>query len=89
MDQEYYTSFQDSRERDYLRNDEGSYYDATTCRLIKRREVMSIIYIFVSENPDGKYPWTIFLSLIYFFALGQSNKIKIRHMVASEHTKVI
>ena len=50
---------------------------------------MSIIYIFVSENPDGKYPWTIFLSLIYFFALGQSNKIKIRHMVASKGTKVI
>ena len=43
------------------------------------------------DTPDDKSPWTkqnIF-SLIHLFPLDQTLKIKICHMVASEHTEVI
>ena len=52
---------------------------------------MFIIEPFVEEAPPGKSPWTkenVF-SLIRFLNLGKITKIKICHMVATEHPEVI
>ena len=52
---------------------------------------MSIIDHFAAENSHGKSPWMKQnnLSLFYFVSLNQIPKIKIGHMVASEHPEVI
>ena len=52
---------------------------------------MYVIDRLTMETPHGKSPWTkqMFLSLVGFFFLDQIPKIKIFHMVASEHPEVI
>ena len=52
---------------------------------------MSIIDLFTADTPNGKSPWMkqLFWSLIRFVSLDQTPKIKICHMVASEHPEVI
>ena len=52
---------------------------------------MYVIYLFTVDTPHGKSPRTKLniLSLIRFVPLDQIHKIKIFHMVVSEHTKVI
>ena len=46
-------------------------YDCKNITLIKQREVMYIIYKFITDTPDGKYLWKNqnVLSLIRFFDL--------------------
>ena len=80
----------------YFRNHEGSYYYAMmsvweNMTVIKRRELIYVIDRFTAETPHGNSPWTnqFFLSLISFVSLDQIPKIKICHMVASEHPEVI
>ena len=53
--------------------------------------MISIIDIFSAKNNHGKYLWTKknVLSLIRFIYLDQIHKIKIYHMVVSEHPEVI
>ena len=52
---------------------------------------MYVIDCFKAETPRVNSPWTKrnILSIIYFSPLGQTPKIKICHMVASEHPEVI
>ena len=52
---------------------------------------MYVIHRFTAKNPHGNYPWTKrnVLSTIHFFPLDQTPKIKICHMVVSEHPEVI
>ena len=58
--------------------------------VIKQREVVSIIDRFTRETPHGNYPWIrFFLSLIHFVLLDQIPKIKIFHIVTSEHPEMI
>ena len=59
--------------------------------VIKIIEVMYVIDCFTAETPHGKSLWTNqnVLSLIRFVALNQLLKIKICHMVVSEHPEVI
>ena len=59
--------------------------------VIKLIQVISIIDIFSAKNNHGKYLWTKknVLSLIRFIYLDQIHKIKIYHMVVSEHSEVI
>ena len=80
----------------YFWNHEGSYYDAIPpvwkkTTVIKRREVMYVIDRFTAETPHDNSPWTKqnALSLVCFVSLDQIPKIKICHMVASEHPEVI
>ena len=80
----------------YFRNHTGYYYYSMpfvwkNTTLIKRREIMYVIDCFTTETPHGKSPWTKrnILSLIRFVTLDQIPKIKICHMVASEHPEVI
>ena len=52
---------------------------------------MYVIDCFTAETPHGKSMWTKLnvLSLICFVPLYQNPKIKICHMVVSEHPEVI
>ena len=53
--------------------------------------VVSIIDHFTAKNPNNKSLWAKqnVLYLIHFVSIEQINKIKIFHMVASEHPEVI
>ena len=73
-----------TRDTSYFRNHEGSYYDAMPSAWKKmsvpvQREAMCIIDLFFKEGPPGKSPWTkqFFLSLVRFFSLEKTPKIKI------------
>ena len=52
---------------------------------------MYVIDRFTTQTPHGKYQWEKqnVLSLICFFTLEQTTKIKICHMVATEHPELI
>ena len=51
---------------------------------------MYVIDSFTVDKPHGKSPWkNRFLSLLLFVPLDQIPRIKICHMVTSEHTEVI
>ena len=58
--------------------------------VIKRIDVIYVIDIFTAKNPHGKSHWkNNFLCIIHFVPIEQIPKIKICHMVASEHPEVI
>ena len=50
---------------------------------------MTIMDSYATDTPHGKSLLKIVLSLIRFVSPDQISKIKICHMVASEHTEVI
>ena len=80
----------------YFWNHIGSYYDAISsvwknATIIKIRELIYVIDSFTAETPNVNSLWTKrnILSIIYFVPLDQTARIKICHMVASEHPDVI